>query len=48
MANFNPLEQRRAIGWGLVYFFLRLRGMEWGDLPLAVRLATWACAEDRR
>jgi hypothetical protein len=48
LAEVNPLGLRRAIGWGFVHFFLRLRDLEWEDLPLIVRMETWACAEDQR
>ena len=42
------LEQRRAIGWSFVHFFLLLSGRAWEDLPPSERFDCWAVAEEVR
>lgn len=42
------LELRRALGWGLVYFFLGLTGRDWEDLPIIERSECWLAAESER
>lgn len=44
----NAVDLRRHIGWSLVFFFLRLRGIEWEDLPLEERFAVWKYAAEQK
>lgn len=47
-AAVKAIDLRLALAWSLVDFFLRLRGIEWEDLPLEERFEAWKCAMDQR